>query len=173
MFVYMVHIYTKGKTNLLRVSVGMNDIKRERGCLNPVEQASVYVVHCIPPIFGKTVKVQQRGASQRLVICDMKIFAFGKLWIQRHTLQLTYMWGRSGLCFCAFVPLCLWSGSEETNQLLGALFRKLKYSWPVSLWIWVLPNNRQSSNLIGPIARINIASSSIDLITKCDVSTEK
>ena len=79
MFVYMVHIYTKDKTNSLRISVGMNDTKRERICLNPVEQASVYVVHCVPPVFGKTVKVQQRGASQKLVICDMKIFAFGKL----------------------------------------------------------------------------------------------
>ena len=150
MFVYMVHIYTKGKTNLLKISVGINDIKRERGCLNPVEQASVYVVHCVPPVFGKTVKVQQRGASQRLVICDMKIFAFGKLWIQMHTLQLTYMgggvcvWGGGegegpGLCFCAFVLLflCVFElearNRFETN-LLGVLFRNLtEYSWPVSL----------------------------------------
>ena len=79
MLVYMVHIYTQGKTNTLRMSVGINDNERERGCLNPVEQASVYVVRCVPPVFGRTVKVQQRGASQRLVICDMKIFAFGKL----------------------------------------------------------------------------------------------
>ena len=165
----MVHIYTQGKTNLLRISVGINDIKRERGCLNPVEQASVHVVHCVPPVYGKTVRVQQRGASQRLVICDMKIFAFGKLWIQMHTLQLTYMWGRTGLCFCAFVPLCFWTGSEKTNQFIRCFVQKVENTHGLFLYVcvfewdhppspWVLPiNGRQPSNLIGPIACINVA----------------
>ena len=164
MFVYMVHIYTKGKTNLLRISVGINDMERERGCLNPVEQASVYVFHCVPPAFGKTVKVQQRGASQRLLICDMKIFAFGKLWIQMHSLYLAYMgW--------LFVLLFLWR--EETNEFIRCFVQKVKnthglflYEY-VSEWDhppspWVLPNNPQYSNLIGPIAHINVASWEID-----------
>ena len=79
MFVYVVHLITKGKTNLLKISVGSNDFKRERGCLYGVEKTSMYVVHCVPPVYGEAVKVQQTGTSQRLNICDIKIFALGKL----------------------------------------------------------------------------------------------